>query len=120
MNNYAKGAEYERKLSKELQQAGYEVVRSAASRGSHAIDLVAIGKHQTRLIQVKSTKKRIVSTAAVANKYRKEITALQNIQCLSSVWKYLYLWTHRKGWRLYLIDGDGIHQMEDDKLYDNS
>ena len=118
MNNYAKGAEKERKLLHELEAKGYRCVRSAASMGDHAIDLVAVGASEIRLIQVKSTKRRIVSTEAVENAYKKDVEALRGIDHTSNVvFKYLYLWTHRKGWRVYWILRDRLCEMKDDELY---
>jgi len=48
---YKIGKYYERKAKLELEAAGYYVIRSAASKGIW--DLVAIGKDDVRLVQVK-------------------------------------------------------------------
>jgi Holliday junction resolvase-like predicted endonuclease len=45
------GADAERALKKQLESEGYIVVRSAASKGP--VDLVAIDRRRTMLIQVK-------------------------------------------------------------------
>lgn len=45
------GVETERALRKQLEKLGYQVIRSAASKGPW--DLVAVGHQEIRLIQVK-------------------------------------------------------------------
>lgn len=60
MTNYAKGANRERQLAKELEDAGYVVTRSAGSRSPH--DLVVVGParrdapsiSQVQFVQVKT------------------------------------------------------------------
>ena len=51
----AKGARTERKAKKILESAGYFVIKAGASLGEW--DLVAIGKKQCRLIQVKTNRR---------------------------------------------------------------
>lgn len=54
-SNYVKGARVERKALDQLEKDGYLVIRSA---GSHSpFDIVAIGKEEIRLIQLKACKK---------------------------------------------------------------
>jgi len=47
-----KGAKQERRCKKQLEDIGYMVIKSGASLG--LFDLIALGKKQCRLIQVKS------------------------------------------------------------------
>ncbi len=55
MNTKAKGSRRERQARKILETAGYHVVKAGGSLG--VFDLVAIGPHGARLIQVKSNEK---------------------------------------------------------------
>lgn len=51
MTNYARGAEFERRIKRHLETNGYAVIRSA---GSHSlIDLIALKPGQTLLVQCK-------------------------------------------------------------------
>lgn len=52
MSNYSRGANFERRVQKYLEKAGYFVIRSA---GSHSlIDLVALKGGEVQLIQCKT------------------------------------------------------------------
>ena len=52
VKRYVKGANFERQVKKDLEAAGYFVVRSAGSKGK--IDLVAMRTNDVRLIQCKT------------------------------------------------------------------
>jgi Holliday junction resolvase len=106
MTNYAKGSKYERKARDDLEREGYAVMRSAASHTP--IDIIAVGEHFLKLIQVKSTKRRIVSVEAVMNKYKEDIQQLQAMPAPPYVMKELWLWEHRKGWRTFLIEKNRV------------
>jgi Holliday junction resolvase len=106
MTNYAKGAKYERKLGELLEREGYFVVRAA---GSHsAVDLVAVGESNIKLIQVKSSRRKIVGIESVETSFGKDITNLCRIKCPPTTKKELWLWTFREGWRTFSITEDGV------------
>lgn len=58
MSNSRRGADAERALRKKLEDEGYLVIRSAASKTPY--DLIAIGHEEVRLIQVKRSKRMAV------------------------------------------------------------
>ena len=51
MTRYTRGRDFEHRISRRLEQAGYAVIRAASSKG--AADLVAIGHGHTLLVQCK-------------------------------------------------------------------
>src|SRR6266516_2494381 len=61
--NYAKGANRERQLAKELEREGYSVTRSAGSRSPHYLEVVGPARRdapsvsQVQMIQVKTDAK---------------------------------------------------------------
>lgn len=110
MTNYAKGANFERLLGKRLEKQGYFVVRSA---GSHsAVDLVAIREYTVRLIQVKSSRRRLVGADAVEAAFGKDIRKLRELKCPTCVETELWLWTFRKGWRKFFVLHDRINEVK--------
>jgi Holliday junction resolvase len=106
MTNYSKGAGYERKLMKELQEQGYFVVRAA---GSHsAADLAAFGNMKAKLIQVKSSRRRIVGLKAVQAAFKADLKKLAEIKLsVPFVDVELWLWTFHKGWRVFGVYSQG-------------
>ena len=64
MSNYALGATFERRVKKQLEDAGYFVVRSAGSKGQ--LDLVAFGDGRTLFIQCKRARLTSGEWAALA------------------------------------------------------
>jgi Holliday junction resolvase len=52
VKRYCKGANFERRVKKELEEMGYFVVRAAGSKGK--IDLVAIKPNDIKLVQCKT------------------------------------------------------------------
>lgn len=57
MTNYARGADFERKVQAHLESEGYVTVRSAGSKG--AVDVVALKQGETLLVQVKRSNPRL-------------------------------------------------------------
>ncbi len=94
MSNTRRGHDTERKCALELKAAGYDVVRSAASKS--VWDLIAIGPYCIKLIQCKRTRKTIPSAAApkAVLKEMKEATA----PTTGPITKELWTWVDRKGW----------------------
>ena len=74
MSRYARGADFERRVKKDLEVHGYLAVRSAGSHG--AVDIMAVGPDSILLIQCKL--KGVISPAdraelvALAEKYDAE------------------------------------------------
>lgn len=62
--NYRRGYENERKTMRVLEAAGYETFRMAGSHGM--FDVIAVGKNDVRLIQVKSGRARMGPAAREA------------------------------------------------------
>jgi len=85
--NYKKGYRYERKTMSKLFELGYLPLRMA---GSHSpFDVIGIGERDIKLIQVKSTKKKL--TDSVIHSYKEE-KILKKIKvprnCSKEIWIY--------------------------------
>jgi Holliday junction resolvase hjc len=78
---YRKGTYYEYKIGKLLLARGYYIVRSAGSRG--IVDLVAIGRHHTLLIQAKSGSSPF---NAAARQLFLDLPAPRN--CIKELWEW--------------------------------
>lgn len=106
MTNYAKGAGYERKLMKLLNDWGYLTVRSA---GSHsAVDIVAIGNAAVIFIQVKSSRRIMGGAGSVGRAFMKDIGGLAKIKrAVPDAHVELWLWTYRRGWRVFAVQESG-------------
>ena len=92
--NVRRGIEAERKCKQELEARGYHVSRSAASKGEY--DIIAVGRKDILLIQVKRT----------GNPYRKfakaDILKLKNAKAPISeiVKKQFWCWIDKIGWEI--------------------
>lgn len=97
--NYRRGYLAELKAMEALRAEGYVVARTA---GSHSpFDIVAVGPHGVRLIQVKRAKhKALPSLLRVAAEDLRAVPRAQGVQC--EVW----VWVDRKGfWVQQLATG---------------
>ena len=98
MTNYRTGSAVERKAKKFLEGAGYNVLRSAGSKG--AFDLVAYNNVVVRLIQCK--------TFNTPREYESDLSRMR----MSIVPGFCYreLWTHqnRVGWHQFLQIDHGV------------
>jgi Holliday junction resolvase len=106
MTNYAKGAGYERKLMKLLNDWGYLTIRSA---GSHsAVDIVSVGEGNVSFIQVKSSRRRIIKINSVMSAFKNDIAELAKIKrAVPHANAELWLWTYRQGWRVFDVQEIG-------------
>ena len=84
----------------ELKAKGYAVTRSAASKGEY--DLIAIGKEDIRLIQVKRTKAMV--RRAPPEIIRKLAKALAPDSSL--IRKQLWCWVDHHGWVVTNVEPD--------------
>lgn len=120
--NYDRGYESEDRAVKDLTALGFTAWRSHASRGP--FDVYACRFDKALLVQVKRTKHRIVSPAAVETEFKADLVGddkhigIYNIQAPDSVQRLLYLWSDRgcgdlKGWRFYLVEDRRLIQMPD-------
>jgi hypothetical protein len=106
VTNYERGQAVEWRARKELKEQGFFVVRAAASKT--CVDLVAIGRGMVVLIQLKRSKRNIKSLRAICTSFGKDLAELDAIPVVENVYKELWLWVDRKGWRKVLLDPDGI------------
>ena len=90
-DRYAKGARYERRAKRELEEAGWHVVRSAGSKGG--ADLVAT---KVRYIQVKAVNEPRGWAAEL------EEMALQ-LPAGPGMTRELWVWNKRCGWEKYEV-----------------
>jgi predicted RNA binding protein YcfA (HicA-like mRNA interferase family) len=91
--NYARGAEIERRIIKELKDKGYIAVRTA---GSHSpFDIISFNEKHTLLIQSKRTKKQI----NIDSVYKEELETLNQIvgKLPEGVQVEFWLYQDRKG-----------------------
>ena len=86
MTHYASGRAVEWKARDELTRAGYTVIRSAGSKGP--VDLVAFDGKGVLLVQVKATRRKVVSMATVNDALMQmaELPRPKNARC--QVWAY--------------------------------
>jgi Holliday junction resolvase len=84
LNTKAKGRRIEHKVRDIYSALGYRVIRSAASLKEW--DLVAIGKHDTYLIQCK---------AGSSKPSKKEVERMEQFECPPFMHKVLVLWPDR-------------------------
>lgn len=90
MNHYRAGARLERLARDVLVSWGYTVVRSAGSKG--AVDLVAIGADDIRLVQVKSNQR----DAPAGLKALQALSVPAGVRC--------EVWTRqREGWQIVAV-----------------
>jgi hypothetical protein len=90
---YKRGAHYERKAMKALQEEGYMVIKSAGSKG--LFDLWAMGHGQLRLVQSKATMR--------GSNFTKLREALELIEVPEFATKEIWVWEHRKGWKKIIV-----------------
>jgi len=120
--NYDRGYEAEDRAAKDLAARGFRAWRSYASKGP--FDVYAARTDRMLLVQVKRTKTRIVSTAAVENEFAKDLVGdekhigIYNIRPPCTMQRLIYLWSDRccgdlKGWRWYLVCDDHLKQLQD-------
>jgi hypothetical protein len=92
--NYIRGRAIEYRGKKELEQAGYYVVRSA---GSHsAFDLVAWNDQEILFIQCKREKKSAKNPKK--KKYKRDLIQIDTIKIPPNGRKEFWIWRDRKGW----------------------
>ena len=105
---------YESKCVDDLRKEGYWAHRMYASKGSHALDVIATNLQWVRYIQVKSTKRNIVSHAAIEHAYAADISPLREIPLNPRVRCELWIWIGKQkkaggpgyqkpGWRKFII-----------------
>lgn len=92
--NLLRGSRAERRAKKELEAQGYLVVKSGRSLG--IFDLIAIGKSDILLLQIKRRKEK-----RGMSKYQKDIVAIKKFECPSLCKKMMWIWQERKGWEKY-------------------
>ena len=98
--NARRGAKMERRAKKELEAAGYYVVKSARSMGIW--DIWCIKGADVRLIQVKSTD----SAAPALSLYAADIAKMEAADVIAQ--QELWVWRLRRGWEKILIRGAGL------------
>jgi hypothetical protein len=114
--NYARGAVPDLRARNELADLGFMVWKAWASKGP--FDVYASRSDLLVLVQVKRTKTRIVSTAAVETAFKADLDGtekkigLRNIPVPAAAQKILALWSDRcckdlAGWRWYRVCADG-------------
>lgn len=114
--NYARGAVPDLRARNDLAALGFAVWKAWASKGP--FDVYASRGDLLLLVQVKRTKTRIVSTAAVETAFRDDLDGtekkigIRNIPVPAGTQKILALWSDRccgdlAGWRWYRICDDG-------------
>ncbi len=96
MNRSSKGRRYEYKTRDILEEQGYTVTRSAASKG--VADLVAFSKREFKLVQVKSGKS-IFSKEEEERFLKVEVPD----NCVKELWKWYDYCKEPKIRRLYCI-----------------
>jgi hypothetical protein len=106
VTNYERGRAVEWRARKELGEQGFYVIRAAASKT--CVDLVAIGRGMVLLVQLKRSKKNIKSLHAICNSFGPDLLKLDDIPPVENVYKELWLWVDRKGWRKILLNPDGV------------
>lgn len=105
--NYRRGTYAEYRLLTLLADRGYWVERAYASRGT--FDIIAVRPTETLLIQVKRSKRRIVSTAAVRTAYADDLFRVGLVRPSLDTHLLLALYTDRqKGeragtWRFFRV-----------------
>ena len=110
---------YEMKCVDDLRKEGYCAHRMYASKGSHSLDVIGTNLQWVRYIQVKSTKRNIVSLAAIEHAYAADIQPLREVPLNPRVRCELWIWIgkqktakelgYRKaGWRNFIVTGKQI------------
>lgn len=101
VTNYERGREVEWKAQHALERQGYDVVRSASSKSP--VDLAVFQESHTVLVQLKRSKAVIKSLKAVVNSYGEDFTNLRAFRSTAQTIKQLWLYTDRKGWRIFQL-----------------
>lgn len=121
--NYARGAAPDLQARKDLAARGFTVWKAHASKGP--FDVYAARSDVLLLVQVKRTKRRIVSLQAVETAFRDDLDGtekkigIRNIPVPPAAQKILALWSDKccddlAGWRWYRICDDGeLRQIPD-------
>ena len=94
MTSYDRGRQVEYKAKKFLEDTGFEVLRSAGSKG--CFDVVAIGKSCIRLVQCKSYIEN-------ASSYKKDLDRMQLFECPSACTKELWVYKSGAGWTDFIV-----------------
>lgn len=94
--NYRRGMYTERIAKKELEKEGYLVVRSGRSLGM--FDLIAIGRDDVLLIQVKRSKEK-----RGLSRYEEEIKKIKEFRAPLVCKKMLWIWRDHYAWEKYDI-----------------
>lgn len=93
--NYQRGYEAEARARRELQAAGYYVMRSSASKG--VFDLIAVGHGEVILLQLKRTKRRPGPSA-----YRDDLAQMrecvEGLELPPNCKVELWVWVDFQGW----------------------
>jgi len=91
MTNYRRGYALELRAKKELEIAGYYVMRSSGSHG--ACDLIALNQEEIRLIQV----------GTAGSKRPVDYEKLRRVPAPGKVFREMWLWTARLGWTVEMV-----------------
>ena len=91
MTNYRRGVETERKIMAILEEAGYEVFRTAQSRGP--FDVGGIGPNSVRFIQSKRSKE----PTGWESEFEQAMEILRKLPKIPSVSYECWVWVDRKG-----------------------
>ena len=87
MTNYSRGAYYERKTKKTLEDEGYVSLRTAGSHGS--FDIIAFNGSIVRFIQCKATRNKNPTVKS----YKEELNIIKDIIVPECVTKELWIYS---------------------------
>ena len=120
--NYARGFWAEDKCVKQLREAGGWAERNYASKGT--LDVVSVDKEGlTHLIQVKRSRRNIVSIEAINHQFATDLEYMRLIPDLKAGMVELWVWFDRHGkageqgyrkagWRKFRVLDKGLIEME--------
>jgi len=114
--NYRRGYDAEKRLLDMLLQAGWWAERAHASKGT--FDIIASRDTQVLFIQVKRSKRNVVSLKAIARQYREDLARMQAIRTPPSVSIELWQYTDplpgsRTGtWRRFRVFGGHLVKVD--------
>jgi len=90
--NYDRGVEKERKAQEQLEEVGYETMRTAGSHG--LFDVIAYGPSNARFIQVK----RVKQDQSWKSEYDNAKEKLETLPEINPVSVEIWIWEDYSGW----------------------
>ena len=115
--NYRRGFVAEDRCLKELRAAGYWAERFHASKGT--FDVIATNGIYVRFIQVKRSKKTIISPLSVEHQFKKDLELMRDMPTASELWVWFdgqikdHVLVRKAGWRKYAVLKVGIVEMKE-------